>query len=529
MSNLLTTDEGRLAVRQATIEQLLHRMSRFFHRTTVIAFENWLNGADFDLSTVLGQLNELHDPEILKLLEAISLFGGLQASLMDMTFYVSSTGSLTGTGTATDPFLTPGQALAVLPKYIDHNYRILLQGDGTPTTYIDTDIYADLTVRNGTFVIAGVANPIVQQSGIVLDGDSTLGVSAGAQFTSSGAGWTSHEFQGSWIRAQDGAAQDIAIPIQSNTNEDIYTRFFATKPASGDTIDIVYPSITWQVDHMTLNIKELKSFDLTTNGYVRIAFANFNLNVVNAPNQDEQITMTGTVFTRIWLDFVRTQVNDSGARNVSYENLGVNKNNLKFDLATIVPVSFANWGSTTISDDSPGQTIIRQTKSLTTVQTLQLINTDIENINLGNLTRAINSTINNAACSGIWSDFRNSKMVILKAFINTAGSAGIFIDTGFCEIPNAYFLATGSHAIQAFLATVKIGASVQCNLGGISGYALDCGAISHCIIAQDGANFRGTSGDILFSARSPDITALWPGMAGTDRVDGIGSDVVWPG
>jgi hypothetical protein len=528
MSNLLTTDEGRLAVRQATVEQLLHRMSRFFHRTTVIAFNNWLNGANFDLSTVIGELNELHDPEVLKLLEAISLFGGLQSSLMDMTFYVSSQGTLTGTGTMTDPFLTPGQALSVLPKYIDHDYRILLQGDGTPITYIDGDLYAEITVRNGTFVIAGLANPINQATGILLDGDNVLGVNSGCEFISSGAGWTSHEFQGSWIRAQNGAAQNIAIPIQTNGIEEIYSRYFATKPAAGDTIDIVYPSITWQVNSLTLQIAEQKNYSITT-GYVKIAFANLDINIVDSTNFLQHITMTGTQDTKIWLDFVRYNCNDSGAQNVSYENLNVNVNNLRFDLSSIIPVSFANWGSTSISDDSPGQTIVRQTKSLLTVQTFQCINSLIENVTLGNLTRLLDSTINNSACSGIWSDQRNSKMRVIKALINTSGNVGISVFTGYCEIFNAYFLSSAVHAIEGKLATVKIGSEVQCNTGGIPGYALDCSSISHCVIEQDGSNFRGTSGDILFSSRNPDITALWPNLPGTDRVDSIGSDVVWPG
>ena len=65
MTKLLDDPVGVLAAQAATCHELHRRIGRYFQRNIVIAFENWRAGNPFDLTKVVGDLNEQHTPELI--------------------------------------------------------------------------------------------------------------------------------------------------------------------------------------------------------------------------------------------------------------------------------------------------------------------------------------------------------------------------------------------------------------------------------------------------------------------------------
>jgi len=145
MSNLLATEEGRAALFEARNYLLRRRLSRFFKRNLVIDYDRWSHGsAEFDLSTLLGQLNPAHDDEILDLYRLLGTFGGLETSLGDVSIYVDADNGddQTGTGSSDRPMASLW-FVPYLPRKINHFYRIILMSDidmsGVNGQYLDFD------------------------------------------------------------------------------------------------------------------------------------------------------------------------------------------------------------------------------------------------------------------------------------------------------------------------------------------------------------------------------------------------------
>jgi hypothetical protein len=139
MSNLLNTAEGRNVVLEAQRYLLKRRLSRFFKRNLVIDFEQFSKGlGEFDLGTLLGQLNPAWDDELIDLYRLLGTIGALPESIADTQIYVNpTTGSdITGTGSTDRPYASLW-FLGFLPKRINHLYRVLIYGDidhGGPLT-----------------------------------------------------------------------------------------------------------------------------------------------------------------------------------------------------------------------------------------------------------------------------------------------------------------------------------------------------------------------------------------------------------
>lgn len=158
MSNLLNTETGRAALYEARNFLLRRRLSRFFKRNLVIDYDRWSHGSqEFDLETLLGQLNDAHDDEIRDLYNLLGAIGGLERSLSDLSIYVDADNGddQTGTGSSARPFASLW-FVPYLPKYIDHFYRIILMSDvdmsGDEGSYIDFD---QSIGPNGCVTIAG--------------------------------------------------------------------------------------------------------------------------------------------------------------------------------------------------------------------------------------------------------------------------------------------------------------------------------------------------------------------------------------
>jgi hypothetical protein len=177
MSNLLNTAEGRNVVIEAQRHLLRRRISRFFKRNLVIDYEQFSKGlAEFDLGTLLGQLNPAWDDELIDLYRLLGVIGGLSESIADTSIYVNpTTGSdITGTGSLTrpyaslwflgdDPDLSGSMTPNMLPRRINHNYRILIYGNVVfPGTLTLTHDFGD----NGCLSLIGVGEEVEVLAGL---------------------------------------------------------------------------------------------------------------------------------------------------------------------------------------------------------------------------------------------------------------------------------------------------------------------------------------------------------------------------
>lgn len=177
MSNLLNTAEGRNVVIEAQRYLLRRRLARFFKRNLVIDYNQWSVGTgEFNLSTLLGQLNPAWDDELTDLYRLLGTIGGLQESIADTTIHINpTTGSdITGTGSATNPYaslwfigddpgLTGSFTPNMLPRVINHNYRVLIYGDVVfPGTLTLTHSFGD----NGCLSFIGVGPEVEVLAGL---------------------------------------------------------------------------------------------------------------------------------------------------------------------------------------------------------------------------------------------------------------------------------------------------------------------------------------------------------------------------
>lgn len=168
MSNLLNTAEGRNVVLEAQRHLLRRRLSRFFKRNLVIDYEQYSKGlAEFDLGTLLGQLNVAWDDELIDLYRLLGTIGALPESIADTQIYVNpTTGSdITGTGSTDRPYASLW-FLGFLPKRINHLYRVLIYGDidhGGPLTL--TNEFGD----GGSLSFVGVGPAVEVFSAVASD------------------------------------------------------------------------------------------------------------------------------------------------------------------------------------------------------------------------------------------------------------------------------------------------------------------------------------------------------------------------
>ena len=135
MTNLLATTEGRNAATVAQKFLLQRRLSRFFKRNLVISVNKYESGGTFDLPTLLGDLNVVHDDEVIALYRLLGLVGGLSETVADIEVHVNGTtgNDLTGDGSAAAPYQT-FWFFDGLPKRVRHKIEIVFSGtvgDGT--------------------------------------------------------------------------------------------------------------------------------------------------------------------------------------------------------------------------------------------------------------------------------------------------------------------------------------------------------------------------------------------------------------
>lgn len=531
MSNLLTTAEGVLAMREACREQIKHRMSRFFHRTLV---PEWLNfnltgQQEFSITNVLGLLNENHDPEIISLVQLLSTLGGFPVSISDQDIYINKNGSdETGIGTADQPYETPLTAINNLPAILDHDYRIILQHDGLAgvTVYENTDVLISTVLRKGTLTIVGEGDVIVARTGDTLTGSVDVGTAAGKRFTVAGAGWGVNAYQGMWIRPTNGANQDEAIPILKNNAVEIWTRYQTNSPAIGDDFDIVRPSVVWKLNSLTLDLTNQNRRTFT--GHGRFMMANLMLDLSGTTTAADTLTMIG-VQSKLWLDFVKIVLADFGFFDIKTDGVGINST-VPYEnaVSALTGINFANWADNTQSTETPGFTVLRLTPGLADNYQLETIKSVILGLTCSEGVSMNETTIDGSAVGQVSNSGIHTGNLLRTVLVNGNGANPVWFIRSDVNLQNVHIMNSTGDAVTVEGGFVRFNADVSCDVVNVAGFALSAGPLCHGQIEQDGASFAGAGGDINFTSPAPDLPFVWP-AAGASQTDGNGSYVVRPG
>lgn len=279
MSNLLNDAEGRNVVIIAQRHLLERRISRFFKRNLVIDYEQFSVGSsEFDLGTLLGQLNLAWDDELRDLYRLLGTIGGLPESIADTTIHVNpSTGSdPSGTGSAARPYASLW-FVHLLPKRINHNYRILI--------YNNLNHTGVLTITNefgaeGCLSFIGVGQEV-----------EVYGAVAGNVVNNQSHQLTWREITGSinpvsgctksFLQLTSGTHDNHAVPVNriDTSNAYIWTRNHPIQSVSnGDSYRFIEPPVSISFTGLEINCVGSEYIGLSpVDRGARVVFCNLQL------------------------------------------------------------------------------------------------------------------------------------------------------------------------------------------------------------------------------------------------------------
>jgi hypothetical protein len=297
VSTLLNDAEGRAAILTAQRYLLQRRLSRFFKRNLVIDYSQWSNGGEFDLRTLLGELNEHWDDEIRDLYRLLGHIGGLSDSVSDDIIYVNSIdgNDVEGTGSADEPYASLW-FIRHLPRRIRHQYTILIKGD--------IDHGDELTIcqefaNDGCLSLVGLGEAVDPYAG-GLDGTiaaHTAELNTWMFCTTSVNPVVQNMKQ--FIRMKTGGSQDNAAPICTCDpgGSRLWTRFGPLAGiVNGDGYSYALPP--WTITIKGADITALNGQNATSissnEAVSRINFVNINIDVNSeAPTRYRSFVTSG--------------------------------------------------------------------------------------------------------------------------------------------------------------------------------------------------------------------------------------------
>lgn len=348
MTQLLTTEDGRNAAIVAKKFLLQRRLSRFFKSRLPIAVEEYENTGVFDLATLLGQLNDAHDPEILTLFRLLGLSGGLGETVADMEIHVDGTAGSdeTGDGTAASPFQTLW-FFDFLPKRVKHKIDIVFTGNVGDGTF--DMVFDHVFSGNGCINIIGSGAP-TQIAGpfTVTAVTNFAGGIAATSIDSNIAPGAAYE--GMFVQAADGADQGKAAAVYdvaagSTVIQTGPVIFNGLAPA--DQINIVEPTPVLTLHSLygyASGEKNVWSFSYRRN---RIVFMNMKLVLPNDQESEERF---------VWNNRCHTQFSFVQANVTSFAEAHINLYGYVNDGASVSTnvEALANSGVQNLNDEVTG-------------------------------------------------------------------------------------------------------------------------------------------------------------------------------
>lgn len=250
MSNLLTTEEGRNALIEAQKYLLRRRLSRFFKRNLVVNFNQYLAGGQFNIQGLLGQLNQINDPEIIELYRLLGIVGGLETTIAPMTFYVQNTGSdITGDGSITNPYASLW-FLNHLPRKIAHPIIVYIQSDITDNNSYCLD--QTITTNQGAIHIAGTGPYTVLDTNLIV---AVQNYQARYVLTT---GLSLVDSYNSFVRFRNGPLANFVLPaLKALGSIGTYETpiVLGASPNIGNTFDIIKPGYTLTLNGLTVDLR----------------------------------------------------------------------------------------------------------------------------------------------------------------------------------------------------------------------------------------------------------------------------------
>lgn len=513
-SNLMNTDAGRFAMREAVCYLTRRRMARFFKgRFGVEAYRVLSNpGTMLDVSEVLGEFNEQLDDEVLGFYGILGQIGCLPESIQETTIYVDSVnGSDTdGTGSEDEPWQSLW-FLPLLPQVINHPYRIVFLND-----LIAGDVNVTPTFGpNGSLAFVGQGDPVALNTSLgtgpftATTVTSLNGVAYLLQYT--GLPFGADEMYGYFVRTQPGSTTEnhaVQMHHHSGTFPGTFIRD-AFAMSSNDEIDFVRPPITILLNSLNLEARG-PSFE-ESNTASRLAFFNLNLDVSASSRQTRLIRLRSNCDAI--MSFCR--IIASGTQNDILE-VWSDINHYKFVDSTAVTLCNSSIENMNEDDVTP-----------TTNAGLLIVNTDFPTGMFGirevRICAGQNiSCLDSRAAIEAYNSFGRLKRCAISQFGGYQGSAGMLLDvlvaacnpslssasivldnTSTIKLWNLYLYGGGGENILAiwFGDTEISNCEVQ-SATSFTGYGIVYHGIGRVLFGMDPStnNWLGVKGQIYYNA-----------------------------
>lgn len=536
MSDLWNSSTGRAAVREAVYDKIRQRMSRFFGRRTGIEFSKWVESGNtiFNFEDVLGQLNTLHDPEILNWFELLTRIGQSPVTFNNLDLYVNNvTGDDdTGLGTTASPFATGNAALESLKNTrIDHRVRVIYQHTAAvgQTVYTEDQLTLMHTINqaetqigtvNGHLSIIGQGTEIETKTAQTLTGVVANGA-GGTEYQVGGAPWIADDWIGEFMQCVGGNFDGNAIAVHNNTTGSLFTRVYADEPSVPDEIRGIIPPVRIELNRLLVATKCSNPVVATFRGSP-VAFSNLYFDFTGT-NKSESVVEISSTRQQVRTDFVVFEFADGNSADILIENTILNGYDpLDTALQSNTQSGVSNIGER--DNTQPGLAVRRATKQLRVATMINAKNSEVAAVSIpegwfgdGGYLKLVQCTFDRFTSSNLFSNFEGSASII-----SGIGDYGLNLNNMTAVVDLLWFQAQ-TLCIDAANSKIIIGSNNQ-NDPLTTDYALKCR--ENCDVGTGGllANFNGVLGDIVFTAPNPDVVSAWPaaGSLVGDSVGGAG-------
>jgi hypothetical protein len=216
------------------------------------------------------------------------------------------------------PFATVNKAYSTLPKFINHDCRILVEAGDYPSGFPES--IAPIFGENGSLLITGVGAPTAVMSGLAVTGVTDL--SGNVQRVAIGAGGLGADdsLSGQFLHITAGTSPGYCVLIAANTSNSIDVIHSSKKVVNGDTISTINPAVKVGGTKTKIQISNLGAHAHDDANWLfksRIAIQNIWLNF-------EGSTFSQGVFAvedcDILLEFVRISANYTSHTPIRFKN-----------------------------------------------------------------------------------------------------------------------------------------------------------------------------------------------------------------
>jgi len=512
MSNLLQTQDGRAALYEARNFLLRRRLSRFFKRNLVIDYDRWSHGLqEFDLDTILGELNPAHDDEILDLYHLLGTIGGLENSIADTTIIVDPDNGddQTGTGSTLRPMASLW-FLPFLPQNINHIYRIILLSD---LDMSDTVLNFTQTVGpNGCLTLAGYGAE--EQTNLGLEGTIT----ANAQFNNCS------EFsvinpppaancKNSFVQATSGVYDGAATPVfevDNSGNNEIATHFRTIDFSINDTIRYIRPARLLTVKGLSLNMN-LSGVVMDENLNQGSRFCVLNLRIEIDDSTPPSIPILINTRGNMLFSFVQIRALDTDQYFLTIDEARINERD-SVDIAIGAELGLLTLTNLFPGDDRPRMAGLQITESPGIDTNLIQIRGQVTLYNFccyGTIqTVESNCIVRFVSCGQMDTNISNSALWYCQ--VKAPGTDGIIINESHSNTRNNSFLDCTCCILSQNSRLSLFSNGVDAVYANAPSYALTVNWQSKLTMLDAWVGSSGTIADIFYTDTIPDSTDPFP-------------------